>query len=64
MKLKDDQVKLAYGAGQIDPVSIHIGGAIILAIYGSTKNYFIYFTFSLYKPPNINGFILTFNTTK
>ena len=32
--------------------------------FGTTKNYFIYFTTSLYKTPNINGFILVFNTFK
>ena len=32
--------------------------------FGTTKNYFIYFTILLYKTPNINSFILVFNTLK
>ena len=39
MKLKDDQVELAYGAGQIDPVSALQPGLI----YNLSKSYYIRF---------------------
>ena len=47
MKLKDDQAELAYGAGQIDPVSIHIGGAIILAIWLHQKLLYLFYLLTL-----------------
>ena len=63
MKLKDDQAELAYGVGQIDLVSIHIGGAIILAIWLHQKLLYLFYLLIL-QTPNINGFILAFNIIK
>ena len=46
-----------------DALSISISGAKNVAIWHH-KSYFIYFTISFYKAPNINSFILIFNTIK